>query len=131
LGATARFGRGDVQWLTAGKGIVHAEMFSLLNTDVGNPLELFQIWLNLPAANKMAAPHFTLFWADAIPHQITQDANGLETEVSVIAAQLQSVQPLLPPPDSWAAAAQSDLAIWTLRMQPGARCIFSKAYRWR
>jgi len=121
LGATARFGRGDVQWLTAGKGIVHAEMFSLLNTDVGNPLELFQIWLNLPAANKMAAPHFTLFWADAIPHQITQDANGLETEVSVIAGQLQSVQPLLPPPDSWAAAAQSDLAIWTLRMQPGTR----------
>ena len=48
LGATARFGRGDVQWLTAGKGIVHSEMFPLLERDEPNTTELFQIWLNLP-----------------------------------------------------------------------------------
>ena len=52
-GATARFGRGDVQWLTAGEGIVHCEMFPLLDRDGPNPCELFQIWLNLPAADKM------------------------------------------------------------------------------
>ena len=121
LGATARFGRGDVQWLTAGKGIVHAEMFPLLNTDAGNPLELFQIWLNLPAANKMAPPHFTMFWADAIPQRVTKDANGLETEIAVIAGRIGELTPLAPPPDSWAAAAQSDLAIWTLHLQAGAR----------
>jgi len=46
LGATARFGRGDVQRLTAGKGIGHAEVLPLLKTEAGNPLELFQIWLN-------------------------------------------------------------------------------------
>ena len=45
LGATARFGPGDVQWLTAGSGIVHCEMFPLINAEKGNPLELFQIWL--------------------------------------------------------------------------------------
>ena len=56
LGATARFGRGDVQWLTAGKGIVHCEMFPLLDRDGPNPCELFQIWLNLPAADKMVEP---------------------------------------------------------------------------
>src|SRR5213594_744077 len=39
LGATARFGPGDVQWLTAGRGIVHAEMFPLLNREGPNPLE--------------------------------------------------------------------------------------------
>ena len=122
LGATARFGQGDVQWLTAGKGIVHAEMFPLLNGDAANPLELFQIWLNLPAASKMAEPHFTMLWADTIPYRVVKDANGLETFVSVIAGQLAEVdKPLSPPPDSWAAQAQADVAIWTLRMQPRAR----------
>ena len=124
LGATARFGQGDVQWLTAGKGIVHAEMFPLLNTLEPNPLELFQIWLNLPAASKMVEPHFTMFWANNIPGSVLTDANGLQTRVSVIAGQLTStdtpVKALSPPPDSWAAQAQADIAIWTLRMAPGA-----------
>ena len=129
LGATARFGRGDVQWLTAGKGIVHAEMFPLLNCDVANPLELFQIWLNLPAASKMAEPHFTMFWADDIPNRVVKDANGLETFVSVIAGQLAEVdKPLSPPPDSWAAQAQADVAIWTLRMQSGAHFTLPAAH---
>jgi redox-sensitive bicupin YhaK (pirin superfamily) len=121
LGAVARFGRGDVQWLTAGQGIVHAEMFPLLATDTNNPLELFQIWLNLPARNKMVAPHFTMFWSQDIPHQITQDAAGLVTEVAVIAGRLADAgAPLTPPPDSWAAQADADVSIWTLRMEPGA-----------
>jgi quercetin 2,3-dioxygenase len=124
LGATARFGQGDVQWLTAGKGIVHAEMFPLLNVNAPNPLELFQIWLNLPAMSKMVDPHFTMFWANDIPNRVVQDGNGLRTFVSVIAGQLddasQPTKPLNPPPDSWAAQPQADVAIWTLRMQPGA-----------
>jgi redox-sensitive bicupin YhaK (pirin superfamily) len=62
-GAAARYGGGDVQWLTAGSGIQHAEMFPLLARDRGNPLELFQIWLNLPAADKMAEPHFAMVWS--------------------------------------------------------------------
>jgi quercetin 2,3-dioxygenase len=52
LGAAARFGRGDVQWMTAGSGIVHAEMFPLLNRDAHNETELFQIWINLPATTR-------------------------------------------------------------------------------
>jgi hypothetical protein len=74
LGAKARFGRGDVQWLTAGQGVVHSEMFPLLKQDEPNPLELFQIWLNLPAHNKMARPHFTMFWAPDIPRLQALDA---------------------------------------------------------
>ena len=46
LGATARFGRGDVQWMTAGAGVVHSEMFPLIDRDQPNPVELFQIWNN-------------------------------------------------------------------------------------
>jgi quercetin 2,3-dioxygenase len=67
LGATARFGRGDVQWLTAGSGIVHSEMFPLLERDGPNTAELFQIWINLPAVDKMAPPHFSMLWADELP----------------------------------------------------------------
>jgi hypothetical protein len=125
LGATARFGQGDVQWLTAGKGVVHSEMFPLLDQENANPLELFQIWLNLPAANKMADPHFTMFWSKDIPRLAATDANGRTTEVAVIAGRLQNADsdagaPLTPPPDSWAAQADADVAIWTLRMAPGA-----------
>ena len=135
LGATARFGGGDVQWLTAGKGIVHSEMFPLLDDAAPNPLELFQIWLNLPARNKMVAPHFTMFWAEDIPHFSATDGEGRITEVTSIAGRIgpadsaaaaddgtaSSLQPLTPPPDSWASQSDSDLAIWTLKMAPGAR----------
>ena len=122
LGAAARFGRGDVQWLTAGRGIVHAEMFPLLATDQANPLELFQIWLNLPAASKMAPPHFTMFWSQDVVRHVTQDDAGRSTELAVIAGRLQDADaPLPPPPDSWAAQLDADVAIWTIRMDPGAR----------
>ena len=121
LGATARFGGGDVQWLTAGKGIVHSEMFPLLDEAKRNPLELFQIWLNLPARSKMAAPHFTMFWSERIPRLSTTDAAGHAVDVAVIAGRLADREALPPPPDSWAAAADADLGIWTIRLDPGAR----------
>src|SRR5487761_2787643 len=88
LGATARFGRGDVQWLTAGKGIVHCEMFPLLERDDPNPLELFQIWLNLPADDKMVEPYFTMLWNENLPRHVETDAGGRATTVTVIAGEL-------------------------------------------
>ena len=130
LGAAARFGNGDVQWLTAGRGVVHSEMFPLLRSDQANPLELFQIWLNLPAAGKMAAPHFTMFWSEEIPHHMAADAHGRVTEVTCIAGRLQDVRdgaPLPPPPRSWAADATADVAIWTIKMAPGANWVLPAA----
>lgn len=121
LGAAARYGRGDVQWLTAGNGIVHAEMFPLLEKNAPNPLELFQVWLNLPAADKLVAPHFSMLWNESIPKHAVLDTNGKPTEVAVIAGRLGPVNAPPPPPKSWAARADSDLAIWTLKMAPGAR----------
>ncbi len=122
LGATARFGQGDAQWLTAGGGVVHSEMFPLLDTDKDNPLELFQIWLNLPARNKMVPAHFTMFWSKDIPQLTFTDDAGRTTQVSTVAGQLAGAgQPLPPPPHSWAAQPEADVAIWTLRMAPGAR----------
>jgi quercetin 2,3-dioxygenase len=128
LGAAARFGQGDVQWLTAGQGIVHAEMFPLLREDNANPVELFQIWLNLPARNKMAQPHFTMFWAPDIPRMVAKDSAGLETEVLTVAGALpDGTAALAPPPDSWAAQADADVAIWTIRMEAGARWVLPAA----
>lgn len=120
LGSAARFGRGDTQWLTAGQGIAHAEMFPLTNSESPNPLELFQIWLNLPAANKMVDPYFTMFWGADTPTHRNRDASGLTTAITVIAGQLESRAALAPPPDSWASNPTADVAILHLVFEPGA-----------
>jgi redox-sensitive bicupin YhaK (pirin superfamily) len=111
LGAAARFGKGDVQWLTAGRGIVHSEMFPLLDQRSGNPVELFQIWLNLPKADKLVEPHFAMLWSDAIPV-----VRGAGAEVTVIAGAFRGERPPAPPPHSWASRADTDVAIWSIRL---------------
>jgi quercetin 2,3-dioxygenase len=131
LGAAARFGGGDVQWLTAGKGIVHSEMFPLLNRNAENPLELFQIWLNLPAKNKMVEPHFTMMWREQIPAVSLKDERGRTTVVSVIAGEFdahgEQAKALDPPPDSWASQTDAGVAIWTIKIEAGARFTLPKA----
>lgn len=122
MGATARFGKGDVQWMTAGRGVVHSEMFPLLDREAPNTTELFQIWLNLPAVDKMVEPHFTMLWADTIPRHEIVDASGATTVVTIVAGSLLGAQTPAPPPKSWAARGDSDVAIWTLEMQPNAVC---------
>ena len=120
LGATARFGKGDVQWLTAGKGIVHCEMFPLLDSKGPNPVELFQIWLNLPSRDKFVQPYFSMFWDKDVPRYVTRDAAGRATEVLVVAGAIDGVKPPPPPPNSWAAREEAQVAIWTITMAPGA-----------
>src|SRR5262245_55756196 len=121
LGAAARFGKGDVQWLTAGGGIVHSEMFPLLERDKPNPVELFQIWLNLPSADKLVAPHFTMLWDHDIPRVVFADEAGRTTEVTVVAGSIDGKRAPAPPPRSWASRADTDVAIWCIRMQPKAK----------
>lgn len=120
LGAAARFGGGDVQWLTAGSGIVHSETFPLVDPDGPNPLELFQIWLNLPPEDKLVEPHFSMLWSEDIPQLRVESADGAATTVTVIAGELDGHVPPSPPPSSWAARADSDVAIWHVHMEPGA-----------
>ena len=120
LGAKARFGKGDAQWMTAGKGIVHSEMFPLLETGEPNPLELFQIWLNLPAADKLVDPHFTMLWNESIPRVTATDASGKTTEITVFAGKLGDVAPPAPPPKSWASRPDAHVAIWSIELSPGA-----------
>ena len=121
LGATARFGQGDAQWMTAGSGIVHSEMFPLLQREQPNPVELFQIWINLPAADKLAPPHFTMMWNEQIPRVTHRDAEGRTTEVTVVAGRLGESAGPQPPPRSWASRPEAEVAIWTLKLEPHAR----------
>lgn len=67
VGNAGRYGKGDVQWMTAGRGVVHSEMFPLVNQESNNATRFFQIWLNLPAKDKMVEPLFCMFWANQVP----------------------------------------------------------------
>jgi redox-sensitive bicupin YhaK (pirin superfamily) len=115
LGAAARFGAGDTQWLTAGRGIVHSEMFPLLDDGQPNPLELFQIWVNLPAESKLADPHFSMLWARDVP-VVTESG----VTITVVAGALGEHVPPAPPPDSWASREDADVAIWHVDLEAGA-----------
>lgn len=127
LGAAGRFGEGDVQWMTAGKGVQHSEMFPLLDRDKENPFEIFQIWLNLPRSKKMAEPHFAMLWSDSIPKYSHQDSRSLSTSVDLIAGKIEDHQAPDPAPDSWAADPKNEVAIWTIRMDAGAQWILPLA----
>lgn len=116
-GAAGRYGNGDVQWMTAGKGLQHAEMFPLLNRDDANILELFQIWLNLPAGKKFVEPHFKMLWEGSIPVYTSPDK---DVEIIIIAGMIGGVKAPSPAPDSWAADPDNEVAVWRIRMQAGA-----------
>jgi redox-sensitive bicupin YhaK (pirin superfamily) len=116
LGAAGRYGQGDTQWMTAGRGILHAEMFPLVNQSSPNPLDLFQVWLNLPAKSKMVAPYYKMLWDAQIPRREIKDAQGRSTRLMLVAGSYDGAVPPGPPPDSWAAQPDSDVAIWTVAM---------------
>ena len=122
LGGAGRFSTGDVQWMTAGKGILHSEMFPLLNKDQDNPFEIFQIWLNLPKSSKFVEPHFKMLWREEIPEL---KAEGVE--VKIVAGTLGELKAPAPTPDSWAANPDNQVAVWTIKMEAGTTWTLPKA----
>jgi redox-sensitive bicupin YhaK (pirin superfamily) len=121
LGAKARFGDGDVQWMTAGRGIVHSEMFPLLKRDGRNPTELFQIWLNLPSKSKLVAPHFKMLWGETVPKLEIHDGQGHAANVTVISGSFgDSDHPPAPPPESWASDPANEVCIWNIVLEESA-----------
>ena len=127
LGAAGRFGNGDVQWMTAGKGVQHSEMFPLLKENEDNPLELFQIWLNLPKSKKNVDPHFAMLWNEDIPVYKHKDENGKITSIEIIAGEVDGNKAPDPAPNSWAADTDNEVAIWHFKMEPGAKWELPKA----
>ncbi|WGK64627.1 pirin family protein [Croceiramulus getboli] len=121
LGAAGRFGNGDVQWMTAGKGVQHSEMFPLLNKNKENPLLLFQIWLNLPARSKQVQPHYKMLWSEDIPMHTEKDDAGKTIQIKLIAGNYKGTKALPPAPDSWAATEKHHVNIWLIEMEASAK----------
>jgi hypothetical protein len=95
-------------------------MFPLVHEDKPNPLELFQIWINLPKANKFVDPHYKMLWAEEIPILRSQDQHGRSTSTRIIAGEMDGKRAPKPTPDSWARPTGNQVAIWLLVMEPHA-----------
>jgi quercetin 2,3-dioxygenase len=124
-GSKGRFGAGDVQWMTAGKGARHSEMFPLLNQEKENPLELFQIWLNLPRKDKFVDPHYKMLWKEDIP-TLEVSENNKQCQITLIAGTYQDEKSLDPSPNSWANDPKHHVSIQLINMEPGAKITLSK-----
>jgi redox-sensitive bicupin YhaK (pirin superfamily) len=110
-GASGRYGDGDVQWMTAGKGMQHCEMFPCLHDKAPNPLELFQIWLNLPKARKFVEPYYKMLWSETVPFQPIAENDREVAKVKVIAGEIFENQTKCPAPDSVASDDDAEVVI--------------------
>lgn len=115
--AAGRYGNRDVQWMTAGRGLQHSEMFPLLETDKENTFELFQIWLNLPPEKKMAEPTYKMLWSESIPNLKIKNKNNKNIEIDIVAGNIEDAKAPAPAPDSWASNPENQVAIWHIKME--------------
>ena len=125
VGNAGRYGKGDLQWMTAGKGVVHSEMFPLISETEDNPTRFFQIWLNLPSARKMADPGFAMFWAHQVP-VYTED----KVQITLWAGRdyFGVIDNNDPPPASWASQPENDVAVWHITLEPGGSLTLPKSH---
>jgi len=91
-GNRGAIGPGDVQWMTAGRGIVHSEMPSRRILAEGGQVHGFQIWVNLPARDKMMAPRYQEVPAAKIPQAVSSDGRA---RVRVIAGEALGVRAVI------------------------------------
>ena len=95
-------------------------MFPLVDEEQSNPLELFQIWLNLPKAAKTAKHYYKMLWSESIPVLQSRDDQGRSIQIRIIAGEFQGIAAPAPAPDSWAAAPENQIAIWLITLHPNA-----------
>lgn len=121
-GSQGTIGAGDVQWMTAASGVVHEEFHSRRFTREGGTLEMVQLWVNLPAKDKMSQPGYQSIVASSVPH--VELAPGLVT-ARIIAGELhgnkgpaRTHSPINVWDLSWSAAAKI-----RLELAPGHNCL--------
>lgn len=88
-GGGGKIGPGDVQWMTAASGIIHEEFHGRNFAQQGGVLEMVQLWVNLPAKDKMSPARYQTIATDAIPAVALPDGGG---SLRVIAGECQGVK---------------------------------------
>jgi len=101
-------GPGDVQWMTAAKGLLHEEMHSPAFTRRGGTFEAIQLWVNLPAKYKMIEPHYQSITSDRIPVVKLDDEGSV---IRVIAGYYQGIK--------GPANTYTPINLWELRLLAG------------
>lgn len=120
-GGAGRYGDGDLQWMTAGSGLLHSEMFPCIHEDKENPLELFQIWLNLPAKNKMTKPNYKMFWNEDMPKFEKENAY-----IEVLAGSLFDKNAPTPPNPSWANDSENKVGVYNIKIDANSTFVLPK-----
>jgi redox-sensitive bicupin YhaK (pirin superfamily) len=111
-GNSGLIGPGDVQWMTAASGILHEEFHSPEFTRRGGSLEMAQLWVNLPAKDKMSAPRYQTILSKNIPDVALPDRAG---RVRVIAGEYGG--------HSGPAATFTELNVWDVRLDKGRAAV--------
>ncbi len=105
-------GPGDVQWMTAGSGILHEEFHSTAYGKAGGPFEMVQLWVNLPAKDKMTPPGYQAIVDNDIPAvALRDDASNEAGQVRVIAGSFNGTQ--------GPAQTFTPMNVWDVRVQAG------------
>lgn len=118
-GAGGVIGKGDVQWMTAGGGILHEEFHSVDYSRTGGPFEMVQLWVNLPARDKMTPAHYQPITAAQIPSVALPGDAG---RVRVIAGALGAVR--------GPAATYTPMNVWDVRLAAGATAALPQPEGW-
>jgi len=112
-GGGGSIGPGDVQWMTAGAGIIHEEYHGTEYAKRGGPFEMIQLWVNLPARDKMAPPGYQGITSAQIPSVELPDGAGT---VRVIAGRFGDAE--------GPARTFSPVNLWDVRLRAGHRAEF-------
>jgi hypothetical protein len=109
-GAHGKIGPGDVQWMTAASGVVHEEFHAEEFARMGGVLEMVQLWVNLPAAQKMSPPRYQEILKQQIPAATLAGDAGM---VRVIAGEFQGKK--------GPATTVTPLNVWDVRLHAGRK----------
>ena len=112
-GSSGKIGPGDVQWMTAGSGLVHEEMHSHEYSKQGGPFEAIQLWVNLPARHKMAKPNYQTLLNREIPEVQLADGAG---SARIIAGSFGNAQ--------GPARTFTPINLWDVRLKAGKIVLF-------